>query len=219
MAQLVGYFSNGNPIYMDDFTQKSVFINCDFRHSNLSRIELNSISFFQCDFTGASLRESKFSDVIFSSCVLDDIDGFSTHFISAIFRRVSMRSSLLTKAKFILKDWLNVEISQSKIFDMDMQVTQDYEICILGYQSDVVGEPKQFLDGYFTVFSDNAWGRGGLSLNVKRITNSVIESRRFKTLTWLRRTLGLRTGRGDDGSLINIHYKWLQNELDKIRKN
>jgi uncharacterized protein YjbI with pentapeptide repeats len=217
MAQIVGYFSNGNPIYMDDFTQKSVFINCDFRHSKLSGLDLNYISFFQCDFTRSSLRESKFNDVVFSSCVLDEVDAFSAHFIGCVFGSVSMQHSLLTKAKFIIKDWQNVDISGSKIFDMEIQETKDSGICIMGYQSDVVGEPKVLLNGYFTVDSDTAWARG-FGIDVKRITNRDIESLRSKTLTRLRRILGIKTRYGDDVSLKNIHYEFLQINLDKIRK-
>ena len=41
MVQIVGYFSNGSPVFKDDLTQKSVFINCDFRHSDLSELDLN----------------------------------------------------------------------------------------------------------------------------------------------------------------------------------
>ena len=225
MGQIVGCFTNGSPIYKDDLTHKSVFINCDFRHSDLSELDLKSMNFFQCEFTGASFRESKFTDVKFRSCVLDDIDAYSTHFIGVTFSRISMQRSLLTKAKFLITHWSSVDISGSKIFDLDMQET-DSGSCILGFQKDVIGQPKQLLDRYFTVDADTPMaallGKGA----VKRITNSVIEEHISKSkkiykrlFRFLSRILGLRTVNSYDGEYMrNSEWEWLQKDLDKIRK-
>jgi hypothetical protein len=218
MAQIVGYFSNGSPVFKDDLTSKSVFINCDFRYSDLSELDLKSIIFFQCDFTSACFRESKFTDVEFSLCVLDSIDAYMTQFIRVVFGFVSMKSSLLTKSTFLLESWIQVDISGSKIFDMDMQETKDAGSCILDYHSEVVGEPARLLDGYFTVNSDTAWAKrlgGGV---VNRITNSQIEEAISKSKTLLgffSRALGF--GRVD--YFNDDYYQGLQKKLDEIRKN
>ena len=223
MTQIVGYFSNGNPIYKDDLTKQSVFINCDFRHSRLQELDLKSISFFQCDFTSASLRESKFTDVVFNACVLDSIDAYSTQFIDVDLNSVSMKRSLLTKSTFLVKNWSGVDLSHSKIFDMDMQETKDSVVCILGYQHEVVGQPIRLLDGYFTVDMQTPMaellGRG----SIKRISNSVIEERILKSkkipnslFYFWRNIRGLGTF---DDYLNNSQYGWLQKKLDKIRKD
>ena len=222
MAQIVGYFSNGSPIYKDDLTQQSVFGNCDFRHSRLSELDLKSISFFQCDFTSASFRESKFTDVVFNACILDSIDAYSTQFSGTSFNSVSMKWSLLTKATFLVKDWSGVDLSYSKIFDMDMQETKDSGSCILGYQHEVIGQPIRLIDGYFTVDQDTPLaarlGRG----TIKRISNSVIEEKFSKSkqipksLVWfLRKTLGL----GTFNQYMENENEWIQKKLDKSRKN
>lgn len=223
MSQIIGYFSDGNPIYKDLLTKQSVFINCDFRHSHLSELDLKSISFFQCDFTSACFRESKITDIVFNTCVLDYIDAYSTQFIGVDFISVSMKGSLLTKSKFLVKNWYFVDLSYSKVFDMDMQETTDSENCILGYQHEVMGEPLRLLDGYFTVDMDSS--KAAIMGNgiIKRITNSVIEKRISeskkipKSLAWfLRKILGLKTF---DEDLKNHHGGSIQKELDKIRKN
>ena len=231
MTQIVGYFSNGNPIYKDDLTKQSVYINCDFRHSRLSELDLKSISFFQCDFTSASLRESKFTDVVFNACVLDNIDAYSTQFIDVELNSVSMKSSLLTKSTFLVKKWSDVDLSYSKIFDMDMQETKDSGSCILGYQYKVLGQPIRLLDGWFTVAMDTPDAIAEAKLfnrHVNRITNSRIEEELSKSkkisespFRFLKRILVLGIGQEawNDEYLKNFNYGWLQKRLDKIRKD
>lgn len=222
MSQIVGYFSNGNPIYKDDLTQQSVFVNCDFRHSRLSELDLESISFFQCDFTSASLRESKFTDVVFNACILDSIDAYSTRFIGVDFICVSMKRSLLTKAKFLVKNWFGVDLSYSKIFDLDMQEAKASGSCNLGYQHEVLGQPIRLIDGYFTVDVQTPMAEllgGG---TIKRISNSVIEERFSKSkkipkslFYFWRKIWGLGTFEED----LLRDYEWVQKKLDKSRKN
>lgn len=222
MSQIVGYFSNGNPIYKNDLTQQSVFVNCDFRHSRLSELDLESISFFQCDFTNASFRESKFTDVVFNACILDYIDAYSTDFIGVDIIYVSMKSSLLTKAKFLVKNWYNVDLSYSKIFDMDMQEANASGICSLGYQHEVQGQPIRLLDQYFTVDVQTPMTKllgGG---TIKRISNSVIEESFSKSkkipkslFFYLREIWGL----GTFHEYMGDNYQWLQKKLNKSRKN
>ena len=228
MAQIVGYFSNGNPIYKDDLSKQSVYINCDFRHSRLSELDLKSISFFQCDFTSASLRESKFTDVVFKACVLDDIDAYSTEFIDVDLNSVSMKGSLLTKSTFLVKNWSSVDLSHSKIFDMDMQETKDSGVCILGYQYKVLGQPIRLLDGWFTVVMDTPDAISEAKLfnrHVNRITNSNIEeylseSKKKSKLPFrlLKRTLGIGKEVNDE-YYQNSFHEWTQKKLDKIRKD
>lgn len=223
MSQIVGYFSNGNPIYKDDLTKQSVFINCDFRHSRLSELDLKSISFFQCDFTSASFRESKFTDIDFDTCVLEHIDAYSTEFIGVSFSAVSMKHSLLTKAKFLVKNWFGVDLSYSKIFDLDMQEAKASGSCILGYQHEVFGQPIRLIDGYFTVDVQTPMAEllgGG---TIKRISNSRIEERFSKSkkipksmLYFWKKIWGLGTFEED---LLRMNYEWVQKKLDKIRKN
>ena len=134
-----------------------------------------------------------------------------------------MKSSLLTKAKFLITHWSAVEISGSKIFDLDMQITEDSDLCILGFQKDVIGQPKQLSDGYFTVDANTPMAARGRGI-VKRITNSVIEERISKSkkmykrlFRFLSRILGLRTVNSYDDSEWD-EWEWLQKKLDKIRK-
>jgi len=141
-----------------------------------------------------------------------------TEFIRADFDNVSMQYSLLTKATFLLEHWNDVDISMSKIYDMDMQETKDSGLCILGYQPWVWGEPTRLLDGYFTVNMSTVSPKKFIGTNLKRISNSSIEENISKSNTligFFSRALGF----GSVDYYDKDYYQWLHKELDKFRKS
>ncbi|TXI93226.1 MAG: pentapeptide repeat-containing protein [Neisseriales bacterium] len=104
------FIESGNKLYNQEF------VNID-----LSKRDLNSISFSECKFDKTSFSEANLENAIFKKCIFNNVDFSSSNLASSNFDGSRFYKSNFTSVKLEKSILTNSYINQSKFIETDMR--------------------------------------------------------------------------------------------------